>query len=148
GTASTTNSISPSVTSPITTALSTTNTVATTVAAATSTTTTNTRTPSVVSASTSISGSDLWRQNWAFQPISDPDKLRRLRALYLFAVNGDPHALSDNYPLIVKSVNNSVPLCLTNGITGRPVEIESHADYHPNSEFQRDGTLKNAPTAP
>jgi hypothetical protein len=63
-------------------------------------------------ATTSLSGSDTWAQNWGFSPITDAYQLRRLRALYRFAVDGDAEAFVRRYPLLYKSVTFNRPQCI------------------------------------
>ena len=146
GTASTSYSVAPTITSPLSTAISATVTTANTVSGpvvASSGARTTTLTPSIASKTFSASASDLWSQNWAFQPVTDPEKLRRLRALYAFAVDGREDLLRKRYPLISKTMAISQPTCLTNEITNQPLVLESHGNIHRNADFFSDGELKN-----
>jgi hypothetical protein len=105
GTASTSNSVTPSVNSPIDRSL----TVTTTNAVS--------RTSSIASPTVGLSANDGWTQSYTFAPITDPDKTKRLDSLYRYALywsseaNGSERFVS-NFPLIYKSVNYSEPLCL------------------------------------
>jgi hypothetical protein len=103
GTASTTNSLSPSFTSPLD------NAVQTTVAATTRAFSFQGTRPA---ASASLSGSDTWAQNWGYSPITDAYQMRRLRALYRFAIDGDAEAFVHRYPLLYKSVTINRPQCV------------------------------------
>lgn len=145
GTASTSYSVAPTFGSPLSTAVSATDTIAKTVGATNSTATTIVRTPSTASQTLSLSASDLWSQNWAFQPVTDPGKLRRLRALYAFAVDGDEGLLIDRYPLISKTVSLNEPICIHNDITGRDLDVQGQVPTYKPSAFLSDGTLKNPP---
>jgi hypothetical protein len=104
GTASTTNSIAPSFSSPIDHAVQT--TVAAAGAASKSTQATR------PAATASIGASDTWAQNWGYSPITDAYQMRRLRALYRFSIDGDAQAFIDRYPLLYKSRSINQPLCL------------------------------------
>ncbi|MCP3442005.1 hypothetical protein [Bradyrhizobium sp. CCGUVB14] len=103
GTVTTQNSVTPSFTDPFNAASTTTTAVARTVAAATSTVSTGTFAATRASQSATISASDQWNQSWTLDPITDGDKLRRLRALYRFAVRGDLQALLCEYNVVEKA---------------------------------------------
>jgi hypothetical protein len=108
GSATTNNSVSPSITTPLSDSTTITNTLASTVAAATSSTATNTNTTNQLNKNTTISASDQWTQTWSIDPVTDPDQLRRLRALYRFAAfYHDAHRLLCEYPLVEKSGGGS-----------------------------------------
>jgi hypothetical protein len=126
GTASTTNSLSPSFTSPLD------NAVQTTIAAARSVQATR------PAASASISGSDSWAQNWGYSPITDAYQMRRLRALYRFAVDGDAGAFVRRFPLLYKSRSINQPLCLQDA-KGAGVVVEF---AKPGSQTPDGGTQK------
>jgi hypothetical protein len=52
----------------------------------------------------SVSAGDQWSQNWTLTPLSDPDQLRRLRALYRFGAGlTDKSRLACEYPLVQKA---------------------------------------------
>lgn len=53
-----------------------------------------------------VSASDQWNQNWALSPLSDPDQLRRLQALYRFGVGAtDGRRLMCEYPIQQKAAD-------------------------------------------
>lgn len=124
GTASTTNSIQPSISSPI----------AETIAEGTVTVGGNVagggnqlqNTLARTGASAAISAQNLYSQSWDYTPVTDGDELRRLRALYKYALGTLTHAPCPNrrklvacerpfgnedllldYPPVTKSVNVS-----------------------------------------
>jgi hypothetical protein len=111
GTASTSASASSNVSAPFDRASTATETVAGVSA-------TRTRTSSVASPTIGASGSDGWTQSYAFSPITDPDRMKRLDALYRYAVEWSANEETGNqrfvrnYPLIYKQVNFNEPLCL------------------------------------
>jgi hypothetical protein len=130
GAASTTNSITPSVTAPLSNAVTATGAAAQTIAAATSTTRTDTL-ASVRNASTlSLNAGDTWTQNWNFAPVTDEGQLRRLRALYRYAIDDSPdreNRLIREYPLVHKSVSLTRPACAldANGLEQRVKGVAS-----------------------
>jgi hypothetical protein len=85
GTITTTNSITPTLNDPLGNTVATTNSIAKIIGG------TTTATGSVVGTSTgrglTIAATDQWMQNWVTNPIIENHILRRLRALYRFAVN-------------------------------------------------------------
>jgi hypothetical protein len=119
GTASTTNSIQPSISSPI----------AETIAEGTATAGGPNQIQNTLArtgASASISAQNLYSQSWDYTPVTDGDELRRLRALYKYALGTLTHApcpirrelvacerpfgnedLLLDYPPVTKSVNVS-----------------------------------------
>lgn len=90
GTVTTSNSVTPILTDPVSNVL----TLTKTVVGANVTKGTQTNIPGQ---SLSISGNDTWNQSWTLDPITDVDKLRRLRALYRFAVYGNRQRLLCEY---------------------------------------------------
>ncbi|MBR0685324.1 hypothetical protein JQ594_05315 [Bradyrhizobium manausense] len=105
GTASTSNSVTPSAGAPLDRALSVTS--ATNIS----------RTSSIASPTIGISANDGWTQSYTFAPITDPDRTKRLDTLYRYAIDwsADPNGnrkFVSNFPLIYKSVNYAEPLCL------------------------------------
>jgi hypothetical protein len=110
GTATTANTITPSFSTPLSKAV----TLGTSIAAAgtgaiTSTSLTNS---GVTAAKTlSVGASNVATQNWAYDPVSDADQLRRLHALYRFAVEGNDKVsaqatLIRDYPLVYRQDKN------------------------------------------
>jgi hypothetical protein len=63
-------------------------------------------------ASLTVNASDTWSQNWGFAPITDAFQMRRLSALYRFAIDGDSAAFVRRYPPLYKSVTITRPECL------------------------------------
>jgi hypothetical protein len=105
GTASTSNSVTPTVGTPLDRALSVT------------TSTGVSRTSAVASPTLGASATDGWTQSYTFAPITDPDRTKRLDSLYRYVVDWSAQAHGNrkfvsNYPLIFKSINYSEPLCL------------------------------------
>jgi hypothetical protein len=100
GSATTTNSITPTLSIPI--GASATTTLAN--AAATPLFLTNTRTHVLPNTSLGGSAADQWSQNWTLTPLQDPDQLRRLRALYRFGAGQITKAVfACEYPLVQKA---------------------------------------------
>ena len=104
GTTTTANTVTPQFTDPLSRAV----TIGSTVATAATTTTTNSLSSVANSKSATISASNVATQNWAFEPIIDPDQLRRLYDLYRFAVAGNDEVwaqkqLIQDYPLSMKT---------------------------------------------
>jgi hypothetical protein len=113
GTATTSNSVTPSLNAPLNAGVTTT---ATLMRAATATTT-NTSTLQTGSSTFGLSATDSWNQSWGYAPITDPDRLKRLQALYRYAVQWSDDAdgvvrFVANFPLVYKSVSYNKPLCL------------------------------------
>ena len=80
GTVQTSNSVTPTLTSPLSNTRTATNTVAATITSAIATT--------VTGKSLSVSANDVWQQAWTLDPVStDSDRARRLRALYRYVTN-------------------------------------------------------------
>jgi hypothetical protein len=127
GSASTTNSISPGFSTPFDAISATTRAVEQTTSTKITNTTVITKNP----ASASVNGTDLWSQNWSFSPISDVQQMRRLRALYRYAVDGDARAFLDRYPILYKTVTESRLACLRdeNGEIKTKVTIDSNQAY-------------------
>src|SRR5450755_487188 len=82
GADTTTNSLSASYSDPFSKAITVTNTVA----SAATTTTTNTNSALRNPKTLTPSATDSWTQTWSLNTITDPDQMRRVRALYRFAV--------------------------------------------------------------
>ena len=94
GTAQTANSVSPSFTLPFTSQI-----VSGVTSAVTGIGTSRGRTASGFGMS--LAASDQWNQSWSLDPVSDPDQLRRLRALYQYATrNIDYVKFECTYPII------------------------------------------------
>lgn len=123
GTATTANTISPSVSDPFSKAVTAGTTIVT---GATGALTSTTNSISAVrgAATATISGSNVATQNWAYDPVSDPDQLRRLYALYRFAVSGNDKlsaqaTLALDYPLAYRSSGGAAaPSLDTNALNG------------------------------
>jgi hypothetical protein len=99
GSAATTNAVNPTIGAPFNAATSTVDTVA---RAATTTTTTQ-GTVSNAASTVSLQMQDQWTQNWSYDPVTGGEELRRLRALYLFALGFMNQAdLIREYPLVEK----------------------------------------------
>ena len=104
GSATTTNSITPTISIPIgvsaTTALAN--------AAAAPLFLAGTRTHVMPNTTLGGSAADQWSQNWTLAPLQDPDQLRRLRALYRFgAGQTDKAQFACEYPLVQKAPDSS-----------------------------------------
>jgi hypothetical protein len=104
GSATTINSITPSLSDPYTKAVTTTSTFASAVAAATTNTTTNTTTRASSPQSASLGVSDSWQQNWTIAPITGSG------ALYRYQFSGDKNELKTEYPLIKQTRTATVKL--------------------------------------
>jgi hypothetical protein len=107
GTTTTADTVTPQFSLPLTQAV----TLGTTVAAAATATITNSTSRVTGANSMSIGGSNVATQNWAFEPITDPDQLRRLYDLYRFAVLGNAspvaqHFLLTDYPIPYKTTTD------------------------------------------
>jgi hypothetical protein len=109
GSATTSNSITPTITAPLSTGVTT---------ARTSSSPNFTITDVVAAKGLSVAGSDAWNQSWSLITVTDPDRMKRLQALYRYAVEWSDlgeegvRIFVKNFPLIYKSVNYSEPLCL------------------------------------
>lgn len=103
GLASTSYSLNPQISTPFSSASTALSQTIRTVSAAPSTQVENQSTRSSAATSASLTASDAWSQSWAYQPIIDGDELRRLRALYAYALGkiSDEEFLED-YPLVRK----------------------------------------------
>jgi hypothetical protein len=118
GTATTSNSVTPNFTTPLDAGITTSASLARAAAA----TTTNTFTSATASKTLGVSGTDSWNQSWAYTTITDPDRLKRLQALYRYAVewSEEPDGIMQfvlNFPLVYKSASYSKPLCLEDETT-------------------------------
>jgi hypothetical protein len=99
GSATTTNAVTPTLGGPIGPSLTTTlaNSAASPLFNAT------TKTHLNPNSTVSVSVGDQWSQNWTLTPLSDPDQLRRLRALYRFGAGWtDEGGLACEYPVVQK----------------------------------------------
>jgi hypothetical protein len=108
GTTTTANTVTPQFTDPLNKAV----TVGTTIATAAASTTTQSVSSVTGSKSFTFSASNVATQNWAFEPITDQDQLRRLYDLYRFAVSGNNNTsaqeqLVNDYPLPFKTMTVS-----------------------------------------
>jgi len=128
GSATTTNSITPTVSAPTGSAV--TSTLANSAAAPVFFASTH----SNVTPNGSVGGSvtDQWSQNWTLTPLEDPDQLRRLRALYRFGagVVSDPAIFACEYPLVQKAENSG------SGTSGQSVSVYVNGA---NASVQSDG---------
>jgi len=95
GVAETNNSIAPSIGIPLPTT-TVTNTLASAVGAVTTNTLTNTSATAFSNATLGITVVDAWRYSWGVTNRTDPDELRRLRALYLYAAGTTPSSCKDD----------------------------------------------------
>ena len=111
GSATTANSITPTFADPFSGALTTTKTLSTLAAATKSTTTTNTSARATSPMTFGVSALDQWTQSWTIAPVTAPDDLRRLRALYRYVFHGKDDILKSEYPLVqaTKSVKVTIP---------------------------------------
>jgi hypothetical protein len=100
GSATTTNSLTPTFSVPFGAAVTT--TLANSAAAPLFNATTHTHlTPN---GTTGLTAADQWSQNWTVTPLEDPDQLRRLQALYRFGAGlTDAEHLACEYPLVQKA---------------------------------------------
>jgi hypothetical protein len=123
GSATTSNSVTPTLTAPISTGVTTARLFATAP--------TRTVTDALTSNMLSVNASDSWNQSWAFAPITDPERMKRLQALYRYVVDwsdkGDSGGKDfvNNFPRIQRTISYSRPICLY-GIDDKkkkPVEL-------------------------
>jgi hypothetical protein len=137
GTASTTYSINPTITTPLSAASSTLNQVVDTVSKTPSTASEWQRTGSLAGASASATASDAWAQSWSYEPIIDGDELRRLRALYAYALGAIPDDIFKyDYPLVRKS--QTLTYQGVKAVKGSPNKLVSL--YCPDLGFRSPGT--------
>jgi hypothetical protein len=100
GSASTTNTITPTISGPL--GPSVTTTLANSAAAPLFNARTNTHL--LPNATAGVTAGDQWSQNWTLTPLEDPDQLRRLRALYRFGAGFiNKNGLACDYPLVQKA---------------------------------------------
>jgi hypothetical protein len=103
GTAETTDSVTPQFTFPLEPSEAVTNTVT----QAATTTLTHSNTSTLGAFGLSLGGTAQWRQSWALVPVTDPDALRRLRALYRYVIGQtDSCTFFDEYPIQGKMPEN------------------------------------------
>jgi hypothetical protein len=93
GTAQTNNTITPSVNIPLPAS-----TITTAVATAAAPTFTKTSAAALGNATIGMTLADGWQFTWGVTPRTDPDELRRLRALYLYAVGKPQGTCARNLP--------------------------------------------------
>lgn len=118
GSASTTNSVTPSVSVPFNPATQAANNIQTTLGATgaiTQSQVQNNTQLTKASLGGTLQAVDSWVQNWSYTPVVDPDQLRRLRTLYNFALFGDNQGyinlpqsrltFIDEYPLVRKAIS-------------------------------------------
>jgi hypothetical protein len=55
-----------------------------------------------------LGASGSWTQSWSITPVTDANALRRLRAVYNFAIDDDPDKLRENYNLNVIAGNTNL----------------------------------------
>lgn len=120
GTASTADTASANVTTPLSSAVTATSQFVRTVAATSSTALTGVGTSVRSGASLGLTGTALRSQNWAYAPVTEAFRARRLMALYRYAVTGDDGKLLTDYPKIYQSVSHARNTCLTDD-NGRPI---------------------------
>jgi hypothetical protein len=103
GTASTTYSVNPTVTTPLSAATTVLDQTVRTISGAPSTAIQHQASSTRAGFAGSVTASDAWSQSWSYQPIIDGDELRRLRALYAYALGyGSDADFFDEYPLVRK----------------------------------------------
>jgi hypothetical protein len=121
GSATTTNSITPTATVPINP--SETSTLANTAAAPLFNALTHTHL--MTGASAGISAADQWSQSWSLTPDQDPEQLLRLRALYRFGANLiDRDGLICEYPLVQKAGGSGGQTSVTIVIDSKKANIQ------------------------
>jgi hypothetical protein len=137
GTASTTYSINPTITTPLSAASSTVNQVVNTVSKTPGTASEWQRTGTLAGASASATASDAWAQSWSYEPIIDGEELRRLRALYGYALGVLPdHIFVYDYPLVRKP--QTLSYAGVKAVKGSPNKLVSL--YCPDLGFRSPGT--------
>ena len=135
GAASTTNSVTPSISAPFA------NSNAQTIAPNKGATSSLVTRPAITA---SLSASDTWSQNWGFAPINDVYQMRRLSALYRYAIDGNSAAFVQNYPPLFKSVSVMRSDCLRDAQGRVMITIKKTTTGSGN---QRDVTLCATATA-
>jgi hypothetical protein len=141
GSATTTNSITPTATAPL--GASATTTLANTVAAPFFNAAT--RTHVTGAGSIGVTAADQYSQNWSLAPLEDPDQPRRLRALYRFGaqLTGEPELLCE-YPLVQKAQGSgasSAQQTVTLIFPGSTAQANSTKDEKPVTKY----TLRDCP---
>jgi hypothetical protein len=128
GSATTSASITPSLTSPLSTGV----TAANVIASAKSTTITD----AVASKTFSLNAADTWNQSWSYAPVTDPERMKRLQALYRYAVDWSDWPGSrgnfefvKNFPPIQRTVSISQPQCLVSNKGEVPTEVAAPPYY-------------------
>ena len=122
GSATTSNSIGASFSTPLSTAITDVTQIVRTVSAAPSTVLTGSRQGVTAGSSVGPSISDGRNQNWAYTPVTNAFQAARLTALYHFAVDNDETELRRNYPLLFQAVSHQRNICLTDNF-GRPITV-------------------------
>ncbi|WP_157100574.1 hypothetical protein [Rhodoplanes sp. Z2-YC6860] len=107
GNATTSNSITPNLTLPLSKSLSASNI----------TVLNPTFGNATAAKSLQLSASDSWNQSWSFAPVTDPERMKRLQALYRYAVEWSEESdgvaqFLENFPPVQRSVSVSTPRCL------------------------------------
>lgn len=105
GSAETSNSIAPSIGIPLPTT-TVTNTLASAVGAVTTNTLTNTSQTAFSNATLGVTLTDAWKYTWGVTNRTDPDELRRLRALYLYAAGATPDTCRDDEGQEIRGQDN------------------------------------------
>jgi hypothetical protein len=112
GTASTTDNLSANLNAPWNSAANATTQLVGTLAAASTRSLTSIAGSSMASTTLGVSGTALRSQNWAYAPITEAFRARRLMALYRHAVAGDDAALLRDYPKIYQAVSHNRNACV------------------------------------
>jgi hypothetical protein len=118
GNTTTSNSLSPTLSLPLSTGVTTTRSLAGSQ--------TVTLADVVGAKSLSVAAVDSWNQSWSFSPVTDPERMKRLQALYRYAVDwseygsqGDAYFVA-SFPPIQRSIGISAPTCIR-ATNGKPV---------------------------
>ena len=121
GTATTADTLTGSATAPLSKSITSTSQLVNTASSNPSLVATNLTT--AVRAGASLTGGvqDVHTQNYAFQMITDPYQLWRLKSLYRFVIDGDENKFLRDYPAIYKTINHQRNVCLRDRLTGRIV---------------------------
>jgi hypothetical protein len=121
GTATTADTLTGSATAPLSKSITGTSQLVNTASSNPSLAATNLTT--AVKAGASLTGGvqDVRTQNYAFQMITDPYQLWRLKSLYRFAIDGDENKFLRDYPRIYKTINHQRNVCLQDQLTRRTV---------------------------
>jgi hypothetical protein len=140
GSATTTNSVTPTIGGPIGAAGTT--TLAN--AAATPLFLANTRTHLIPNGTFGVSAADQWSQNWTLTPLEDPDQLRRLRALYRFGAGQITKAqFACEYPLVQKAPSSGTAggQAVNVYVGGASSSIQSGDKVTPSLKYTKDACV-------